>query len=448
MDYQLLAAVLISIALLLLLILRFKIQAFLALLIASMAAGILAGMPPTTIIDSMKKGMGDTLGFVATVVGLGALFGALLERSGGARSLADYMLEKMSLERAPWAMVGTGLMVSIPVFFDVAFIILVPIVYALQRQTGKSLLFFGMPLLAGLSVAHGFIPPTPGPVAVAHIPGVDLGYIILFGLVIGIPAAVISGPIFGSYVSNRIEVTIPNYMEETIEDNNNHVHPGMIIIIIFIPILLMVMNTVVKHIPQTAWLIPSSFTVWIGLIGHPFTALMIANLMAWYFLGLRQGMTKDDIQEIWSKSLAPAGLIILLTGAGGMFKQILIDTGAGALLAQSLSGDTTTPIIFAFICSLLVRVIQGSATVAMITSAGLTAPLLLSFAGPEVYKALVVIAIASGATMMSHVNDSGFWLVNRYFGLTERQTLQSWTMLTVILGLTAFSIALILSMVV
>ena len=448
MDYQLLAAVLISIALLLLLILRFKIQAFLALLIASMAAGILAGMPPTIIIDSMKKGMGDTLGFVATVVGLGALFGALLERSGGARSLADYMLEKMSLERAPWAMVGTGLMVSIPVFFDVAFIILVPIVYALQRQTGKSLLFFGMPLLAGLSVAHGFIPPTPGPVAVAHILGVDLGYIILFGLVIGIPAAVISGPIFGSYVSNRIEVTIPNYMEETIEDNNNHVHPGMIIIIIFIPILLMVMNTVVKHIPQTAWLIPSSFTVWIGLIGHPFTALMIANLMAWYFLGLRQGMTKDDIQEIWSKSLAPAGLIILLTGAGGMFKQILIDTGAGALLAQSLSGDTTTPIIFAFICSLLVRVIQGSATVAMITSAGLTAPLLLSFAGPEVYKALVVIAIASGATMISHVNDSGFWLVNRYFGLTERQTLQSWTMLTVILGLTAFSIALILSMVV
>ena len=448
MDYQLLAAVLISIALLLLLILRFKIQAFLALLIASMAAGILAGMPPTIIIDSMKKGMGDTLGFVATVVGLGALFGALLERSGGARSLADYMLEKMSLERAPWAMVGTGLMVSIPVFFDVAFIILVPIVYALQRQTGKSLLFFGMPLLAGLSVAHGFIPPTPGPVAVAHILGVDLGYIILFGLVIGIPAAVISGPIFGSYVSNRIEVTIPNYMEETIEDNNNHVHPGMIIIIIFIPILLMVMNTVVKHIPQTAWLIPSSFTVWIGLIGHPFTALMIANLMAWYFLGLRQGMTKDDIQEIWSKSLAPAGLIILLTGAGGMFKQILIDTGAGALLAQSLSGDTTTPIIFAFICSLLVRVIQGSATVAMITSAGLTAPLLLSFAGPEVYKALVVIAIASGATMMSHVNYSGFWLVNRYFGLTERQTLQSWTMLTVILGLTAFSIALILSMVI
>ena len=448
MDYQLLAAVLISIALLLLLILRFKIQAFLALLIDSMAAGILAGMPPNIIIDSMKKGMGDTLGFVATVVGLGALFGALLERSGGARSLANYMLEKMSLERAPWAMVGTGLMVSIPVFFDVAFIILVPIVYALQRQTGKSLLFFGMPLLAGLSVAHGFIPPTPGPVAVAHILGVDLGYIILFGLVIGIPAAVISGPIFGSYVSNRIEVTIPNYMEETIEDNNNHVHPGMIIIIIFIPILLMVMNTVVKHIPQTAWLIPSSFTVWIGLIGHPFTALMIANLMAWYFLGLRQGMTKDDIQEIWSKSLAPAGLIILLTGAGGMFKQILIDTGAGALLAQSLSGDTTTPIIFAFICSLLVRVIQGSATVAMITSAGLTAPLLLSFAGAEVYKALVVIAIASGATMMSHVNDSGFWLVNRYFGLTERQTMQSWTMLTVILGLTAFSIALILSMVI
>ncbi len=434
MDYQLLMAVLISIALLLLLILQFKIQAFLALLIASMVAGILAGMPPTTIIDSMKKGMGDTLGFVATVVGLGALFGALLERTGGARSLADYMLEKMSLERAPWAMVGTGLIVSIPVF--------------LQRQTGKSLLFFGMPLLAGLAVAHGFIPPTPGPVAVAHILGADLGYVILFGIVIGIPTAVISGPIFGSYVSNKIEVAIPDYMGETMEDKKSHVAPGMIITIIFIPILLMVINTAIKHIPQTAWSIPSAFTIWLGLIGHPFTALIIANLLAWYFLGLRQGMTRDDIQEIWGKSLAPAGLIILLTGAGGMFKQILIDTGAGAMLARSLAGDTTTPIMFAFICSVLVRVIQGSATVAMITSAGLTAPLLLSFGGAEVYKALVVIAIASGATMMSHVNDSGFWLVNRYFGLTERQTLQSWTILTVILGLTGFSIALILSMVI
>jgi len=237
-------------------------------------------------------------------------------------------------------------------------------------------------------------------------------------------------------------------MEKTSKDKNSHVHPGMIITIIFIPILLMVMNTAVKHIPQTAWSIPSAFTIWIGLIGHPFTALIIANLLAWYFLGLRQGMTKNDIHEIWSKSMAPAGLIILLTGAGGMFKQILIDTGAGAMLAKSLTGDTTTPIMFAFICSLLVRVIQGSATVAMITSAGLTAPLLLSFTGAEAYKALVVIAIASGATMMSHVNDSGFWLVNRYFGLTERQTLQSWTILTVILGLTAFSIALILSMVI
>jgi Gnt-I system low-affinity gluconate transporter len=259
---------------------------------------------------------------------------------------------------------------------------------------------------------------------------------------------VISGPIFGSYISNKIEVAIPDYMGETMEDKKSHVAPGMIITIIFIPILLMVINTAIKHIPQTAWPIPSAFTVWIGLIGHPFTALIIANLLGWYFLGLRQGMTRDDIQEMWSKSLAPAGLIILLTGAGGMFKQILIDTGAGAMLARSLAGDTTTPIMFAFICSALVRVIQGSATVAMITSAGLTAPLLLSFGGAEVYKALVVIAIASGATMMSHVNDSGFWLVNRYFGLTERQTLQSWTILTVILGLTGFLIALILSMVI
>ena len=448
MDYQLLMAVLISIGILLIFILQFKIQAFLALLIASMTAGILAGMHPSTIIDSMRKGMGDTLGFVATVVGLGALFGALLERSGGAQSLADYMLRKMSLKRAPWAMVGTGLIVSIPVFFDVAFIILVPIIYALQKQTGKSLLFFGMPLLAGLAAAHGFIPPTPGPVAVAHILGADLGYVIVFGILIGIPAVVISGPIFGSYISKKINIGVPDYIVETNEKEKSPVSPKIIMTIIFVPIFLMVINASFKHIPQKIWSISSAFTAWIEFIGHPFTALIIANLLAWYFLGIRQGMTKDDIQKIWGKSLAPAGLIILLTGAGGMFKQILIDTGAGDMLAQTLIGDTTTPIIFAFICSLLVRVIQGSATVAMITSAGLTAPLLLSYGGEEAYKALVVIAIASGATMMSHVNDSGFWLVNRYFGLNERQTLQSWTTLTVILGLVGFSIAFIMSIII
>lgn len=446
MDYQLLAAVIFGIVVLLTLILRFKIQAFIALLISSIVVGIIAGMQPTDIITTMKDGMGNTLGFVAVVVGLGAMFGAILEHSGGAEALAKYLLSKFGEKRTPFALMLTGFFIAIPIFFDVGFIILIPLVYSIQRKTKKSLLLYAMPLLAGLAITHAFIPPTPGPVAVADILNADLGWVILFGFIVGIPTAIISGPIFAKYISKRIYVDAPELEMEDI-DISNYPSVGMILSIIGIPIVLIVSNTFLNSQLLENVAIPEQLKNWMQMIGHPFSALIIANLIAWYLLGIRRKVDKEKLLDITTKSMKPAGIIILLTGAGGVFKQMLVNTGSGEMLANQLAESGIGILFFAFIVAAIIRILQGSSTVAMITAAGITAPLLLTDIG-DIDKALLVIAIASGASIMSHVNDSGFWLVNKYLGITEKQTLRSWTVMTTILAVVGFITVSLISLVV
>jgi Gnt-I system low-affinity gluconate transporter len=435
-DYQLIFAVVFGIALLLTLILRFKIQAFIALLIASILVGILAGMQPLDIVNTIKDGMGNTLGFVAVVVGLGAMFGAILEHSGGAEALAKYLLNKFGENNTTSALMITGFFVAIPVFFDVGFIILVPLIYSLQRKTKKSLLLYGIPLLAGLAITHTFIPPTPGPVAVADILKADLGWVILFGFIVGIPTAIVSGPLFARYIAKKIHIDAPKLDLEEI-NITNFPSVGVILSIIGLPIFLIVGNTFLNSPLLENLNIPEVIKNWMGLIGHPFSALIIANLIAWYLLGIKRGVTKDDLLKITTKSMGPAGIIILLTGAGGVFKEMLVNTGSGEMIARYLSDGGMGILLFAFIVASLIRILQGSATVAMITAAGLTAPLLFGDTG-EIQKALVVLAIASGASIMSHVNDSGFWLVSKYLGLTEKQTFKSWTVMTTLIAVTGF----------
>lgn len=443
-DYNLLLAVFAGIAVLLALILRFKIQAFIALLIASILVGILAGMPPLDIITTMKDGMGNTLGFVALVVGLGAMFGAILEHSGGAGALARYLIGKAGEKRTSWALTATGFLVAIPVFFDVAFIILVPLIYSLQRTTKKSLLLYGIPLLAGLAITHTFIPPTPGPVAVADILKADLGWVILFGFIVGVPTAIVCGPIFGKYIAKKIHLDAPE-ADLPPADEVKLPSVGMIVTIIGIPIVLIVLNTLVNSPLGASWGLPDGVRNWMQMVGHPFFALILANLIAWYFLGLKRGMASATLQKITTKSMEPAGIIILLTGAGGVFKEMLINTGAGEMLANYFAEQGLPLLLFAFIVAALVRILQGSATVAMITAAGVTAPILSQVDG-EMDKALLVIAIAAGSTILSHVNDSGFWLVSKYLGMTEQQTFKSFTTMTVILALVGFSLVSLLSL--
>lgn len=439
-------AVLAGMALLLLLILYFKLHAFLALFIASIVVGILAGLSPAVILLNLQKGMGDTLGFVAAVVGLGAMFGAILEHSGGAQALANYLVKTTGEKKAPWAMVITGFFVAIPVFFDVAFIILVPIIYALQKRTGKSILLYAIPLLAGLAITHSFIPPTPGPVAVADIIGADLGWVILTGFVTGIPAALLAGPLFGKFIASRIVCKPKTFTEPELQPIQLP-SAGLILSMIGIPIGLIIINSLINSPFSDNLNISSDMKEWLKLVGHPFSALIIANLVAWYFLGVRKGLSKDKLFKISGNSLAPAGVIILITGAGGMFKQILTEAGAGTLLAESVKGTGISILVFAFIIAAIVRILQGSATVAMITSAGITASMSVGLSLGELEKALIVISIASGATILSHVNDSGFWLVSRYLGLNEKQTLASWTVMTTIIALTGLGSVLLIDLI-
>lgn len=432
-----------GIFLLLFLVMRTKLHAFVSLLLVSLLVGIAAGMPLGDVIASIQNGMGGTLGFVAVVVGLGAMFGKMLEVSGGAERLAQTLVNKFGEDKAQWALVITGFIVAVPVFFDVGFIILVPIVYGLAKKTGRSLLYYGIPLLAGLAVTHSFIPPTPGPIAVANLIGAELGWVILFGVIAGIPAAILAGPIFGKYIANKIHVTIPDYMEfEEIDTSKELPSFKMIVSLISIPLVLILANTLSAVLLEEG----NSIRTFLTFMGHPFVALTIATLLTFIFLGTRRGYTRDEVQEIATKALEPAGIIILVTGAGGVFKQVLIDSGVGDVLGEMMAGSPLPAIVLAFLIATVVRVAQGSATVSMVTAAGLITPLLEIQNITGAALGLIVIAIASGATVLSHVNDSGFWLVNRYFGLDVKDTLKSWTMMETIIGLTGFVVVFLISL--
>lgn len=443
-DYQLLLAFGSGVAMLLLLILFFRVNAFISLLIASITVGLLAGISFDQILKLVIEGMGNTLGFVAIVVGLGSIFGAILQKSGATEILSTRILKVFGIKKAPVALSISGFLIAIPVFFDVAFVILVPLIYSLQKETKKSLLLFAIPLLSSLAVTHAFIPPTPGPIAVADIMNADLGWIIFYGFMVGIPTTIVSGLIFGRYISKKIYVESPalEVNEKNYELEGKPLF-GIILFLIALPIFLILLNTVSGVIYEGT----ENLTIEIiQFLGHPIIALIITVLLALYLLGTRLGFSKSELQEISAKSLGPAGIIILITGAGGVFKQMLVETGAGTMLAEQFARLEITPIIMAFLIALIVRLVQGSATVAMITAAGIMAPILQEMSMSPGGLALIVLSIAAGASGFSHVNDSGFWLVNRYLGMTETSTLKSWTMMTGILSITALVIILVLSL--
>jgi len=447
---HILITVIAGVSLLLIMVLKFKISAFISLLVSSMLVGILSGMPLQDILVSIQEGMGGTLGFVAVVVGLGAIFGQILESSGGAESLAHYLVKKFGTDKASWAMVITGFIVAIPVFLDVGLVILAPILYALSRDTKRSLLYYGIPLLAGLAVTHSFMPPTPGPIAVSDILEAQLGWVIFFGFLLGIPTAIIAGPVFGKYISRKINIQPP---EDMIQPQTDKASDGKdlpsfrsIALLIAVPLLLILVNTFTAVLVDKGVFEKNLVTDVLIFLGHPFSALIIAALLAVYFLGIRRGKSRQELLDLSNKALGPAGIIILVTGAGGVLKQILVDSGIGEMMAQSISDSALPPILLAWILAAIVRVTQGSATVAMITAAGIMAPV-LSFINPsDPELALIVISIASGATILSHVNDSGFWLVSKYFGMDERQTLRSWTMMETIVAVCGLAFTMLASL--
>ncbi|SFJ52317.1 Gnt-I system low-affinity gluconate transporter [Halobacillus dabanensis] len=453
-EWLIIVAVL-GVVALLFLVMKAKLQAFLAIILVSFVVGIAVGMSPKDLIATFEKGMGETVAFIAIVIGLGAMFGEILKVSGGAERLALSMINKFGEKRSSWALGIAGLVISIPIFLDVALVILMPILYTLANKTGKSLLYFGVPLLAGLLVAHGMIPPTPGPIAVASILEADLGWVILFGLIIGILAMILAGPLFGSFISKKIHVSVSEEMseqaaaiadlEERANENENQKElPSFtsVLSIILLPLILMLLNTLAPFMLEEGSVIRDILV----FIGHPYAALTITTLLTLYIFGTKRGYSREEIQRITTKSLEPAGIIILITGAGGIFGEMLVASGVGDVLASTMEKAQLPVIVFAFLTAVLLRLSVGSVTVAMVTSSSIVAPIISTMTISEPMLAVIVIAIASGAVIAPHVNDSGFWMVNRYFGMSVGDTLKSWSVVGTIISFVGFVMCLIFSL--
>ncbi|BCL75110.1 gluconate transporter [Jeongeupia sp. HS-3] len=433
-----------SIVLLLVLVMKVRLHALVALILVSMVAGIAAGMNPAKIADTIQKGMGGTLGFVATVVALGAMFGKMMEATGALDRIALTLLGKFGEKRAHWAVSVTGLVCALPLFFDVAVVLLIGVVFALVRRGGGSVVKLGVALFAGIAACQAFLIPAPPPILVASQLNADFGWMIVLGLAAAIPAMILAGPIYGSFISKYVEVPLPPHAQESHLGENKGELPSFSLALglVILPLLLVGLKTIAARFVE----VDSDIYNWLQFIGHPFTAILFACLSAFYLLGVKRGMSRDQIMKICSAALEPAGIIILVTGAGGVFKQVLVDSGVGGALGNMLAGAGLPVTVLAFTLAAAVRVIQGSATVAMLTACGLLLPMIEHMNLNGAQLAAVTIAIGGGAVVLSHVNDSGFWLANRYLGMTEKQTLQTWTVMESIIGVTGGVVATVAMM--
>ena len=438
---RLVIAAIIGLALLLVLIIKFKVHAMLSILIGAIAIGLIAGMPFEEIVTAVDDGIGNTLKGIALLVGLGSMFGAILEASGGAQTLAVTMVKKFGDEKAAWALGITGLVISIPVFFDAGLIILIPLAFSLAKRTKKSSLFYAIPLLAGLAVGHAFIPPTPGPVLVATMLNVELGWVILVGVCCGFFAMIVAGPVWGAVCGKKFYVPVPDQIANQ-EDIDESKLPSFasVVTIIMIPLVLIILKSVAGVVPALAGVAPL-----FNFLGQPFAALLIATLAAMFILGTRHGYTMPELEKILTKSLEPTGLILLVTACGVVLRYILQYSGLGEIIGNAVASINLPIVIVAFLVAALVRICVGSATVAMTMAAGIVAAMPEIASLSPMYLACVVAAVAGGATVCSHFNDSGFWLVRSLIGLDEKTTLKTWTIMETLVGGTGFIVALIIS---
>ncbi|MBF0578527.1 gluconate permease [Erysipelotrichaceae bacterium RD49] len=438
---RLVLAAVIGLAILLLLIIKFKVQAMISILVGAISIGLIAGMPLEEIVKAVNDGIGNTLQGIALLVGLGSMFGAILEISGGAQSIAVTLVNKFGDRKAAWALGITGLVIAMPVFFDAGLIILIPLAFSLAKKTGRSSLFYVIPLLAGLAVGHAFIPPTPGPVLVATMLGVDLGWVILVGVFCGTLAMIVAGPIWGSICGKKYFVLVPEHIANQQEfDESKFPKFSSIVLIILIPLVLILMSSLTDVIEPLAFLHPI-----FSFLGTPFVALLIATIAAMYVLGIRHGYSLEELEKVMTKSLEPCGMILLVTACGGVLRYVLQYSGLGDFIGNAVASMNMPIVLLAFVVAALVRICVGSSTVAMTMAAGIVAALPGIEALSPLYIACVTAAVAGGSTVASHFNDSGFWLVKSLVGMDEKTTLKTWTVMETLVGTTGFIVALILS---
>ena len=438
---RLILAAIIGLAILLVLIIKFKVQAMVAILVGAITIGLIAGMPFNDIVTAVNDGIGNTLKGIALLVGLGSMFGAILEASGGAQTLAVTMVRRFGDKKAAWALGITGLVIAMPVFFDAGLIILIPLAFSLAKRTKRSSLFYAIPLLAGLAVGHAFIPPTPGPVLVATMLNVELGWVILVGIFCGIFAMIVAGPVWGSICGNKFMVPVPEHVAEQ-EDIDESKLPNFwtIVGIIMIPLVLIILDSISGVVPALSGIAPI-----FAFLGEPFVALLIATIAAMLILGVKHGYSMKELEKIMTKSLEPTGLILLVTACGGVLRYVLQYSGLGEVIGNAVASASLPIVVVAFVVAALVRICVGSATVAMTMAAGIVAALPGIAELSPLYLACVTAAVAGGATVCSHFNDSGFWLVKSLVGMDEKTTLKTWTIMETLVGGTGFIVALIIS---
>ncbi|MGA5388345.1 GntT/GntP/DsdX family permease [Streptomyces pseudogriseolus] len=442
---QLGIAVLAGIAVIVLLITKFKLHAFLSLTIGSLALGAFAGAPLDKVITSFSAGLGSTVAGVGVLIALGAILGKMLADSGGADQIVDTILAKANGRTMPWAMVLIASVIGLPLFFEVGVVLLIPVVLMVAKRGNYSLMRIGIPALAGLSVMHGLVPPHPGPLVAIDAVGANLGVTLALGVLVAVPTVVIAGPVFSKYAARWVDVPAPERMipQRPSEDLERRPGFGATLATILLPVVLMLAKALVDIvIDDPEHHVQRVFDV----IGSPLIALLAAVLVGIFTLGMPAGFSKERISSLVEKGLAPIAGILLIVGAGGGFKQTLIDTGVGQMVLD-ISEDWSIPaLLLAWLIAVAIRLATGSATVATVSAAGLVAPLAADMS--TTHAALLVLAIGAGSLFFSHVNDAGFWLVKEYFGLNVGQTIKTWSIMETIISVVAGALVLLLALII
>jgi len=432
---MLLVYALIAIAALILLITRFKVYPFLVLIIVSLQLGLAVGMPMDQIVKSFETGNGNTLGHIAIVVGLGTMLGKMMAESGGAERVATTLIRWFGEKNIHWAMMFVAIIVGLPVFFEVGFVLLIPIAFNVAKRTGKSLLLIGLPMVAGLSVVHGLIPPHPAALLAVQAYHADIGRTIAYGLIVGIPTAIVAGPLFALLIHRTVKLAENNPLAAQfigVKPKSDSELPGFGITLftILLPVILMLIGSWADLVfaPKT---LPNSL---LHFIGTSDVALLIAVLVSFWTFGARRGFTREQIQKFCGDCLAPIAGITLIVGAGGGFGRVLMDSGISKEIVGVAQSAHLSPLLFGWFVAALIRLATGSATVAMTTACGIVAPIAAA-SGAAVKPELLVLATGSGSLIFSHVNDGGFWLIKEYFGMTVGQTFKTWSLCETIISL-------------
>ena len=443
-GWQLVISALLAIALIVLLITYFKLHPFLALIFGGLTVGIVAGQNVSDVIASFTTGFGSTAAGVGALIALGAMFAKLLADSGGADQIVDTIVGKSSKAGLPWAMAGVGALIGLPMFFEIGLVLLMPVIYLVARRAQLSVITIGIPTLAGLSAMHGLVPPHPGPLVAINTLGADLGTTLMLGVLVAVPTVVVAGPLFGKLAGRWVDVPAPEIFEgreeKTVDDRPGF---GITVATVLLPVALMMAKAIFDvAIDDESNRVQQVFDV----IGNPFVALLVAVVVAMFTFGRGSGMDRAAVTKTVESSLPAIAGILLIVSAGGGFKQVLVDTGIGTLLADWAKGANVSVILLAWVIAVLIRLATGSATVATITASALMLGLVEGLGQGE--TSLVVLAIGSGSVFFSHVNDAGFWLVKEYFGLSVGQTIKSWSLMETVLSVTGLIFVLLLGLVI